>query len=218
MVPGWYPDRFRSNEQCYWTGTSWSARRRWVVDTWIRVDEPPETVPLGRPDPPRSRRPWWIAAAAVCVAAAATTAAFAAGARWSGTSAPSQSATPHPASPATLPGIKTSPGLWHPRQPVSQSPASDSPGSCTVSTPSDAYPVSGRGIDAIKSTLPSRSYLVSIIGGLVGAVDTYPGTTDASGNGLGSFTVPDLGQLGSVIVTFASGTSCHASFIVEAKT
>jgi len=213
-APGWYPDRFRSNEQRYWTGSEWSGRRRWIVDRWLPAEEPSEvdSERVGASSHPSHRGRWLVAAALVVVAAVG--AAFAVGA-FSSRSATTQSAV----SPTTAPGVKTSPRVLLPGQTPTSQPATTSlPPTCSVTTPGRAYPLSGQGIYAISSTLPLSGYTVSISDGLGGAANDYSGRTDASGNALAAFTVPsNLGFVGYVDVTFASGTQCRTSFIAEAK-
>src|ERR1700684_1808085 len=44
--PGWYPDRASPNDQSYWDGQNWTARRRWTSGQgWIVAgDAPPEAL------------------------------------------------------------------------------------------------------------------------------------------------------------------------------
>jgi hypothetical protein len=43
-APGWYPDRASPNDQSYWDGQNWTARRRWTSGKgWLVAgDAPPE--------------------------------------------------------------------------------------------------------------------------------------------------------------------------------
>lgn len=45
-APGWYPDRASPNDQSYWDGLSWTARRRWTAGKgWLVAgDAPPEAM------------------------------------------------------------------------------------------------------------------------------------------------------------------------------
>jgi hypothetical protein len=41
-APGWYPDRSSPNDQAYWDGGDWTARRRWTAGKgWLVVGEAP---------------------------------------------------------------------------------------------------------------------------------------------------------------------------------
>jgi hypothetical protein len=41
--PGWYPDRASPNDQSYWDGQNWTARRRWTAGQgWIVAGDAPE--------------------------------------------------------------------------------------------------------------------------------------------------------------------------------
>jgi hypothetical protein len=44
--PGWYPDRATPNDQSYWDGQNWTARRRWTSGQgWLVAgDAPPEAM------------------------------------------------------------------------------------------------------------------------------------------------------------------------------
>jgi hypothetical protein len=44
-APGWYPDRASPNDQAYWDGQDWTARRRWTTGKgWLVVGEAPEVA------------------------------------------------------------------------------------------------------------------------------------------------------------------------------
>jgi hypothetical protein len=45
-APGWYPDRASPNDQSYWDGQNWTARRRWTSGKgWLVAgDAPPEAL------------------------------------------------------------------------------------------------------------------------------------------------------------------------------
>ena len=44
-VPGWYPDRASPNDQAYWDGQDWTARRRWTTGKgWLVVGDAPEVA------------------------------------------------------------------------------------------------------------------------------------------------------------------------------
>lgn len=83
-------------------------------------------------------------------------------------------------------------------------------------TTGQAYLVFGQGTYGISSTLPEQAFTLTVNDGIGGDSYSHSGTTDASGNALGNFTVPDVGEVGYVDVTFASGTKCNASFMAEA--
>ena len=36
-APGWYPTGTNPNEQAYWDGQHWTARRHWSVNGWVEV-------------------------------------------------------------------------------------------------------------------------------------------------------------------------------------
>jgi hypothetical protein len=65
-APGWYPSRTNPNDQTYWDGQNWSARRRWTTGKgWVVVgDAPVEAVSDSNPPPgPRlSANPYVTAA------------------------------------------------------------------------------------------------------------------------------------------------------------
>jgi hypothetical protein len=42
--PGWYPSRLSPNDQSYWDGTAWIARRHWSQGAWVTSGEAPETA------------------------------------------------------------------------------------------------------------------------------------------------------------------------------
>ena len=42
-APGWYPDRASPNDQSYWDGQNWTARRRWNSGKgWLVAGDAPE--------------------------------------------------------------------------------------------------------------------------------------------------------------------------------
>ncbi len=44
-APGWYPDRASPNDQAYWDGQDWTARRRWTTGKgWLVVGDAPEVA------------------------------------------------------------------------------------------------------------------------------------------------------------------------------
>lgn len=44
-APGWYPDRANPNDQSYWDGQSWTAKRRWTSGKgWIVAGDAPNDV------------------------------------------------------------------------------------------------------------------------------------------------------------------------------
>jgi hypothetical protein len=43
-APGWYPDRASPNDQSYWDGQTWTAKRRWTGNGWIVVGDAPEEM------------------------------------------------------------------------------------------------------------------------------------------------------------------------------
>ena len=56
-VPGWYPDRANPNDQAYWDGGNWTARRRWnAAQGWLVVgDAPSESMGVPSAPPVESR-------------------------------------------------------------------------------------------------------------------------------------------------------------------
>jgi hypothetical protein len=61
--PGWYPTRTSPNDQAYWDGTAWIARRRWTSGGWVSVGDTPASPepdlisanPYVRPTPATAR-------------------------------------------------------------------------------------------------------------------------------------------------------------------
>jgi hypothetical protein len=50
--PGWYPSRANPNEQSYWDGETWTAKRRWTVGGWVEHGTvPPAAAGDGAPAP-----------------------------------------------------------------------------------------------------------------------------------------------------------------------
>jgi hypothetical protein len=52
-APGWYPDRANPNDQAYWDGQDWTARRRWTAGQgWLVVGDAPEDPMTSDAGPP----------------------------------------------------------------------------------------------------------------------------------------------------------------------
>jgi hypothetical protein len=65
-APGWYPSRTNPNDQTYWDGQNWTARRRWTTGKgWVVTGDAPEdpaSVPESAPGPRLSANPYVTAA------------------------------------------------------------------------------------------------------------------------------------------------------------
>ena len=52
-APGWYPSRSTPNDQTYWDGESWTARRRWTAGQgWLVAGDAPEDAGSDTSPPP----------------------------------------------------------------------------------------------------------------------------------------------------------------------
>lgn len=57
-APGWYPSRSTPNDQTYWDGESWTARRRWTAGQgWLVAGDAPEDAATDESGPPSSGTP-----------------------------------------------------------------------------------------------------------------------------------------------------------------
>jgi len=210
--PGWYPYRGAVNEQSYWDGTRWGARRRWNGSTWAEL--PPHeaeahdaaAVPSERLGPTTAKQEGsgrasrrWIAIVAACIVLAGVVAAVlvvtTSGSDHHSTSAPSTDVAP-PSS--TTAGSRPTSTTTTAAMPLSQTPSSAQVAACQADAQSVEVALSA--YQAQHGTYPappapwSATTYASNFAPLTAAVDggpylkSAPGTSyyvieyDASGN------------------------------------